>query len=247
MSFSHYLNILEIPGRELPWTKMANNAGDVFPRMQRPRLSMQLLLHYSRFAPIYFTYSAVYSSCHWIACVFPELKITQCLKEILSQSMLPPKTPLMSVVWAAAGDPVDLSCHGCCGQRSFFSGYRWLQTCNWEWEPLKASVPPHPTLPHKKKQSRQKAIKESPWHLLIEMLKCSSLQLMASVGVGWGRTQFSLRGWPLRVCPCSNDIWSTQIGLCGLWGGTEVIGWSWEEWEASVAGVQCMELPNTVY
>lgn len=52
---------------------------------------------------------------------------------------------------------------------------------------------------------------------------------------GWGRTQFSLRSWPLHSFVYSPmSIYTTQIGLgiyIGHGGGHKGGGWNWEDWE----------------
>lgn len=61
--------------------------------------------------------------------------------------------------------------------------YQWLQTHSWEWETLKAlAITPPPF--SGKKQSRQAAIES--FKTVIKRWKCSSSQLVASVGEGEG-------------------------------------------------------------
>lgn len=52
-------------------------------------------------------------------------------------------------------------------------------------------------------------------------------------GEVWGRTQFSLRGWPLGFCPFTNEYmhntnftWYIHTYFSFLWGGHRVEGGS---------------------
>lgn len=65
----------------------------------------------------------------------------------------------------------------------------------------------------------------------------------------WGRTQISLRDWPLRIWPCSMSIWATKIGFAVFFkltgeGRTRVRRWTLEKWEVSAIRMHCMKFPN---
>lgn len=75
-----------------------------------------------------------------------------------SWSTIHPEAMLMSMVRDAARGSVDV--HGPCYHRLLWTKkllsqwYRWLQTGNWEWETLRASVTPSPS--KEKKQCNRK-------------------------------------------------------------------------------------------
>lgn len=70
---------------------------------------------------------------------------------------------------------------------------------------------------------------------------------------GWGRTQFSLRVWPLGFCPFTNEYmhntnWTWYIPTCFsffVWGGHKGGGWIWEDWkEFIIYQIALCEIPK---
>lgn len=119
--------------------------------------------------------------------------------------VLPLEAVLLSAVCVATRNHVDVF-DPCCQQlpwarKLLLQWYHWLQTHNWEWEILKASVIPPP--PQNETVETGSYWRES-LKITIKMLKYSSLQLMA-YGGRRRRIQFSVRSWPPGVWPCSSE------------------------------------------
>lgn len=98
------------------------------------------------------------------------------------------------------------------------------------WQPI-------PSRPQKR-MPRQKAIREKLKKIVIKMLKCSSPQVLALKGCGWGRTQFPLEVgyWefdraPLRI---DNKDWTWfplfWLGEGNKGGGGPGRAWMWVWW-----------------
>jgi hypothetical protein len=71
--------------------------------------------------------------------------------------------------------------------------------------------------------------------------------------MGWGRTQFSLRDWSVRVVPCSSEYMDhTDLAWCIFYyfifcWGNKGGRWIWDEREVNVIKVHGRKFPNKQY